>query len=187
MSTPDNRGEDLVDVLIHDHRAIEEKFGELETGSLSAERRRQLVDAVVAELVRHTVAEEQYLYPTVRRVVPDGDRIAEHEIRDHAEAERDMKTLERLDATDPDFEFVLTKLMAEMRQHLLEEEVELFPRLRAGADPSELRELARKAQAVKKIAPTRPHPAMPDVQPVNKLLVPALGLVDRIRDALKRP
>jgi hemerythrin superfamily protein len=186
VSTPQDRSEDLVDVLIHDHREIEEMFGELETGDAGLEQRRRLVNTVVAELVRHTVAEEQYLYPTMRRVLPEGDRLADHEIHDHAAAEADMKRLEGLDATDPDFDLVLTRLMAEMRQHFLEEEVEIFPRLRVAADPDELRALAPKAQQVKRFAPTRPHPSAPDRPPVNRLLDPALGLVDRIRDALSR-
>ncbi|GAA1795042.1 hemerythrin domain-containing protein [Planosporangium flavigriseum] len=186
MSAPQDRGEDLVDVLIHDHREIEELFGELQTGDPGAEERRRIADEVVAELVRHSVVEEQYLYPTLRRVLPEGDRIADHEIQDHSEAEVDMKRLERLEATDPDFEFVLSRLMAAMRQHFLEEEVEVFPRLRMATDPDELRELADRAQQAKKFAPTRPHPAVPANQPVSRLLYPALGLVDRIRDALRR-
>jgi hemerythrin superfamily protein len=186
VSTPQDRGEDLVEVLVHDHREIEEMFAELETGDAGPDERRRMANALVAELVRHTVAEEQYLYPTIRRVLPGGDRIADHEIHDHTEAEADMKRLEGLHAIDPDFDFVLTRLMAEVRQHLLEEEVEIFPRLRAAADPDELRELARKAQLIKKIAPTRPHPGAPDRPPLNRVLDPALGLVDRIRDALGR-
>jgi hemerythrin superfamily protein len=178
---------DLVDVLVHDHREIEELFGQLEpAGGGGPEHRRRVVDALIAALVRHSVAEEQYLYPTVRKVLPDGERIADHEIDVHAESERDMKRLESLDPADPDFEFVLTKLVAEMRQHFLEEEVDLFPRLRVATNPDELRELGNKAQAVKKVAPTHPHPAAPDRPPANKVAGPVLGLVDRIRDALKR-
>ncbi|HUR08087.1 MAG TPA: hypothetical protein VM347_36465 [Nonomuraea sp.] len=41
-----------------------------------------------------------------------------------------------------------------------------------------------KVQAIKKIAPTRPHPSAPDTPPGNKLLGPATGLIDRLRDAL---
>lgn len=37
---------------------------------------------------------------------------------------------------------------------------------------------------MKKIAPTRPHPAAPDRPPVNKIMNPLTGLVDRMRDAL---
>lgn len=186
MSKPQEGSGDLVDVLMHDHRTIEELFGELETGDAGPEERGRTADAVVAELVRHSLAEERYLYPTVRRVLPDGDRLADRETRDHVEAERDMKSLEGLDPNTPDFELVLTKLMAEMRQHILDEEVDLFPRLRVAADPAELRELARKAQQVKRFTPTRPHPLTPTRPPASTLLEPAIGLVDRIRDALSR-
>jgi hypothetical protein len=39
-------------------------------------------------------------------------------------------------------------------------------------------------QAMKKVAPTRPHPSAPDTPPLNKLAAPGAGLIDRIRDAL---
>jgi iron-sulfur cluster repair protein YtfE (RIC family) len=185
VSTAHDRGQDIVDLLIHDHREVEEALAEFEAGDLDAHGRRQLADTLIAELVQHAVEEEQYLYPAIRQLLPGGDRIADHEIRDHAEAERDMKALESLEPTDPRFDVVLTKLAAEMRQHILEEEVDLFPRLRIAADPETLRELGRKAQAIKKIAPTHPHPSAPAQLPVSRLLMPALGLVDRIRDALR--
>ncbi|WP_405427915.1 hypothetical protein [Micromonospora sp. NBC_00617] len=49
-------------------------------GGHSPEYRRQLTDVVIAELVRHAVAEEAYVYPTARKALPDGDQIADHEI-----------------------------------------------------------------------------------------------------------
>jgi hypothetical protein len=72
----------------------------------------------------------------------------------------------------------------EITEHVREEEQELFPRLTANADRQELQSLGRKVEAMKKVAPTRPHPAAPDTPPMNKLAAPGAGLVDRIRDAL---
>ena len=37
---------------------------------------------------------------------------------------------------------------------------------------------------MKAIAPTRPHPSAPDTPPLNKILAPGAGLVDRIRDKI---
>jgi len=34
------------------------------------------------------------------------------------------------------------------------------------------------------IAPTRPHPLASDRPPLNRLLAPGAGLIDRMRDAL---
>ncbi|MGW4152544.1 hemerythrin domain-containing protein [Micromonospora chersina] len=175
---------DVVDVLMTDHREVEAIFVELESRQGTPEHRRRLADVVIAELVRHSVAEEAYVYPAARKALPDGDQLAEHEISEHADAERTMKALESLDPSEPRFDELLTKLTATIRHHVREEESDLFPRLRAACAREELVELAGKVEAAKKSAPTRPHPAAPDHPPANKLLAPGTGLVDRMRDAL---
>ncbi|PSK66240.1 DNA nickase [Micromonospora sp. MH33] len=175
---------DVVDVLMTDHREVEAIFVELESRQGTPEHRRQLADVVIAELVRHSVAEEAYVYPAARKALPDGDQLAEHEIYEHAAAERTMKELASLDPSEPRFDELLTKLTATIRHHVQDEENDLFPRLRAACAREELVELAGKVEAAKKSAPTRPHPAAPDHPPANKLLAPGTGLVDRMRDAL---
>lgn len=186
MSTPDDT-RDLVDVLHDDHRGIEEMFVRLDDGASAVPDldRRRTVDALVVDLVRHGVVEERYLYPTIRRVLPDGAQLAEQGIDDHDEVERGLKRLEGLATVDPEFDFVLVKLSAEVRHHMLIEEVDLFPRLRMAADPVELRDLGRRARQLKRVAPTHPHPGAPHRPPVSRLVDPAIGLVDRLRDALR--
>jgi len=173
---------DLIDLLIHDHREVAELFNRFEDED-DAQRRQDIGEATIAELVRHSVAEEMYLYPAARKALPDGDALAEHEIAEHAEAERDMKALESLEPTDPEFDRLYRKLAAEIRHHMQDEETDLFPRMRAACTADDLAELGRKVGAVKKIAPTRPHPSAPDRPPANMVLAPLAGLVDRVRDA----
>jgi hemerythrin superfamily protein len=175
---------DMVDVLTEDHREVEEIFTQLESLPFGQEERRTLVDQMTMELVRHAVAEEQYLYPTARKLLPDGDEVADRELGEHAEVENLLKDLERLDVGNPDFDSRLTELMAAVRQHVQEEEGMLFPRLVAAAGQDELLDLGDKITRAKRVAPTRPHPSAPDRPPLNKLLAPGTGLVDRIRDAL---
>lgn len=175
---------DVVTVLVEDHRAVEQVFQELESRQGSPEHRRDLADHVIAELVRHSVAEEQYLYPAARKVLADGDQIADHEMAEHAEAEQTMKDLDGLDPTDAKFDKLLDKLMSQIRHHIDDEESDLFPRLQQACERSELAELGEKIIRAKGVAPTRPHPSAPDKPPMNKILGPGLGLVDRIRDAL---
>lgn len=178
------RGKDMIDILIDDHREADELFAELESGRGSVEHRRDLADTVTAELVRHSVAEEEYLYPAARRALSDGQQVAEHEISEHAEAERTMKELEGVAADDPRFDELCRKLAAEIRHHVEEEENDLFPRLREACAEQELAELGKAVEAAKSLAPTRPHPQAPDRPPWNKLLAPGAGFVDRVRDAL---
>ena len=176
---------DVIAVLTHDHREVEEMFAELEKlGAADVDRRRQLTEKVIIELVRHSVAEEAYLYPATRELIPGGDEIADREIAEHAEAEQTMKRIEETDPESAEYTTLMGELMREIRAHIQEEENELFPKLRQNAGAERLAELGGKVQAIKKVAPTRPHPSAPDTPPANKLLGPATGLIDRVRDAL---
>src|SRR5256714_7262381 len=105
---------DMIDALIHDHREVEEMFVELESTENSPERVRELTDNVITELVRHSVAEEQYLYPTTRKALPGGDALADREIEEHAAAERTMKQLDGMDPSDPAFNGLLAELITDI-------------------------------------------------------------------------
>ncbi len=159
-------------------------FAQLEAPDIAVDQRQQLVEQVTIELVRHSVAEEQWLYPAVRQLVADGDTIADKELAEHAEVEEALKGLEQLPAQEPAYADAVAAMMADVRHHLKEEEGELFPKLVAASSPEELRELGAKIEKAKKVAPTRPHPSSPSTPPANRILDPGAGLIDRLRDAL---
>src|SRR5438045_6589469 len=123
----------VIDVLEHDHREVEQMFGELESlrgasTDEANERRKALTEQVTIELVRHSVAEEVLVYPQVEKKVSAEE--AEHARKEHAEVEETLQRLEKLDADDPSFDDELAKLMREIRHHIEDEEGETFPRLR---------------------------------------------------------
>jgi hemerythrin superfamily protein len=173
----------MIDVLVHDHDEVKEMFAEIER-TIDPEVRRDTADRVTAELVRHSVAEEMYLYPAARKALPDGDQLADHEIDEHSEAEELMKRWESMSGDDPEFMTVFRQMSEGVLHHIEEEEGELFPRLRSTMSESDLQELGQKIQRAKSFVPTRPHPSAPDTPPLNKILAPGAGLVDRIRDTL---
>ncbi|MBT2391830.1 hemerythrin domain-containing protein [Streptomyces sp. ISL-1] len=177
-------GGNVIVELSTDHREVEALFAKIETQPVGDKRRRELADELTTELVRHSVAEEQYLYPAVREHVEGGDEIADKELADHAAVERLLKVLEGLDAGDPQFDHLVAKLKLDVSAHVRDEEDRLFPLLAAACTPDALDELGDKIRTAKKIAPTRPHPSAPDTPPGNKLLAPGAGLVDRVRDLL---
>ncbi|MEV6904324.1 hemerythrin domain-containing protein [Amycolatopsis sp. NPDC051372] len=174
---------DLITVITSDHRAVEEVFAELESGTDWAHRK-DLTDHVIAELVRHSVAEEQFVYPAAREYLENGDELADKEIREHAEAEEVMKQLEGLQPDDSQFDDLLGRLIRDVRHHIEDEENVLLPGLRAACSVEELGRLGRKVLDAKKSAPTRPHPSAPDKPPANRLLDPGVAFIDKIRDAL---
>ncbi|MFF7236738.1 hemerythrin domain-containing protein [Streptomyces collinus] len=177
-------GGNVIHELTTDHREVEEIFGRLEALPPGSKDRKLLADQATIELVRHSVAEEAYLYPAVREHVKGGDALADKELEDHAGAEKIMKDIEGLDADDPQFDTLMTRLMSEIRSHVEDEEQNLFPMLQAACSPEALDELGDKVRRAKKTAPTRPHPTAPDKPPANKMLAPGAGLVDRLRDAM---
>ncbi|MGP4043677.1 hemerythrin domain-containing protein [Streptomyces sp. 2A115] len=177
-------GGDVISELTTDHQEVEELFTNIEELPSGDPQRKLFADQATMELVRHSVAEEAYLYPAVREHIPNGDALADKELSDHAAAERIMKDLEGCAADDPDFDRLMSKLMTEIREHITDEEGNLFLRLRESCSADVLNELGDKVRQAKKTAPTRPHPSAPDKPPANKLLAPGVGLVDRMRDAL---
>jgi hemerythrin superfamily protein len=180
-----DRQRDVIEVLEDDHREVEQMFQELESlrGAATDEanaRRKDLAEQVTIELVRHSVAEEVLVYPKVERQV-DAEQ-AEHARKEHAEAEETLARLEKLDADDPAFDDELATLMAEIRHHIEDEEGQMFVHMRQVIDPDELRTLGARVEAFKKVAPTRPHPHVPNEALPRTLAGPAASLFDRMRD-----
>ncbi|MFG3293201.1 hemerythrin domain-containing protein [Streptomyces sp. NPDC048179] len=175
-------GGNVLAELMTDHREVEEMFSRIEAMTGGGQELRDLVDDVTIELVRHSVAEEQYLYPAVREYIEGGDRLADKEIADHGRVEELLKQLEKTDTEDPRTGSLLHQLMTEVSDHVQDEETNLFPKLRQVCSPETLDELGDKVRRAKAMAPTRPHPSAPDTPPGNKLLAPGVGLVDRARD-----
>lgn len=174
---------DVIDELIHDHREVEQMFAEYDA-TTDREQRRTVVDRVIVELVKHSEAEEVAVYPLMRKAIDDGEQVIEREITQHSEAEKVMKQLDGMDANDPQFDVLVHQLMADVREHIAEEEGEVFPQFRQAVSQDELNGLGDKVAGLKKVVPTRPHPMSPDHPPFNALLGPGVGLIDRVRDAL---
>ena len=154
------------------------------TTDAQRKRRKDLVDQVTIELVRHSVAEEAEVYPAVQDKLTEKE--AERARKEHAEAEETMKRLERLSPEDEGFDAELATLMREIREHVAEEEGEMFPRMREVFTQDELDKLGSRVKGVKALAPTRPHPSAPDTPPGDLLMGPVVGLFDRLRDAASK-
>ncbi|GAA2409232.1 hemerythrin domain-containing protein [Actinomadura vinacea] len=180
-------GEDVISVLTQDHRELQDMFDDLQLAATAGEKRRR-ADAVTVALVRHSVAEERYLYPAARRLVPDGESLADREIGDHAEVEKLLGRIGRTDARDPDFDRLVTALVRDVLEHVQDEESSLLPRLARHAGPGELAELGRLVRSVGTGMPAGPRPS-PSARPSRRPAADGRpdsgsGLVDRVRDHL---
>ncbi|EPJ41619.1 putative hemerythrin-like protein [Streptomyces afghaniensis 772] len=166
-------GGNVIQELTADHREVEDLFSQIEALPEADERRRELADRLTMELIRHSVAEEEYLYPTVRRYVDGGDDLADKEIADHSEVERMLKELEDCRPGDGRFDTLILRLKNSVTAHVNDEENRLFPMLADVCSAAALEELGEKARSAKEHAPTRPHPSAPDTPPRTNSSRPA--------------
>jgi hemerythrin superfamily protein len=176
------RRPDAISVLIEDHRTVDELFKRFEkTGDNARKTRRELVDRMIRELSIHAAIEEQLFYPRLREV----GREIKDEVLEGLEEHRLIKELcaelETMPAEHERFGARTTVLIEVTRHHVEEEEGEMFPRARKALSAEELVELGEGLVALKKLAPTRPHPNAPDEPPANLANLGVAG-VDRARD-----
>ncbi|MPZ67547.1 MAG: hemerythrin domain-containing protein [Pseudonocardiaceae bacterium] len=165
---------DLITVLSEDHRAVEQVFDELQSRQGGPAQRSALVQHVIIALVRHAVTEQRYLYPLVRQELPDGDARADREVSEHAEAERVMADLDAVDPDDHRFEALLAELVGQVRNHIEEEEHELFLRLTQAVPGDVLRELGDNVRRLMTAEPATDEQALHSGK----------GTVDTVREAL---
>lgn len=177
-------GTDMVSVLVKDHQEMKDYCRQIEAAA-DAKQRREAADKLTAEVARHSVAEEMYLYPAARKILPNGDELIDEELKEHSEVEELLKQWEKMDGDHPQFMTTFTQIRDGLLQHIdEEEEPKLFPALQSALSREEQEDLGAKITRAKKLAPTRAHPSAPDTPPGNKILGVPVGIVDRVRDLM---
>ncbi|GAB2575820.1 hemerythrin domain-containing protein [Paractinoplanes abujensis] len=140
---------------------------------------KRLAGVVIAELSRHLSAEEQYLYPAVRRTVPGGEELAAREL---AEDRQLLVTLQQLQKSrSPE---TIKNVSDAVRRHVDADAEELLPVLVQMVPIEDLIRVGNRFETAEEAAPTRPHPGTPSTPPWNKVVDPAVAVVDKLRDAV---
>ncbi len=154
-------------------------YGALDEG----EEREGVLKDLIQLVFSHAFAEETVLWPAARRHVMGGERLTARVEEEHQQINDLTADIERLHPGDPEREDKVWRVFALIRQDIRDEEDQLLPALQDSLDASGLRRLGAAWEAVRKSAPTRPHPVVPRRPPGNALLGVPLSCYDRIRDA----
>lgn len=170
-------------ILTEDHQAMLDLIDIIKQAT-DAKTRRDTADTVIAEVVRHSVAEEMFVYPAMEKYLPQGKDEVEHDKQEHAGLVDVMKRFEDVDAEDHRFMELVHELESQLRHHVSDEEDEQFPKLREYISVEERQEMGQKVEQAKRVAPTRPHPNAPQSELFHKTIGPGVGMVDRLRDKL---
>ena len=176
----DSQSQSMTDALRSDHHAIAGWLagdGALShTDEATAER-----ELVVMNLVRHFVAEEQYLYPEVRDVLDHGDEIAEEHLTADRAIEAKLRKLEDPDLTAELLTAVWTELRSRFAAHV-ERQDPIFAALESACSPVRLAHLGDEVSGAEQLAPTRPRSIAPSSPRLNKVASLVEGFVDHVRD-----
>lgn len=183
---------DVFQVLKQDHDEVKSMLARLEDGPKATAgaaadllaRRQQLADEVIIEESKHEAAEQQYFWPALRQLGPEGDRVANEAIDQEVQGEKVLHELGRLNADDSKFEELLAEFTSAARAHIAFEEAHAWPLLRASLTAEQAERLGEKIVQAKNIAPTRPHPHTPPNEAAVKTAGPVAGAADRLRDAV---
>ncbi|MGN9778363.1 hemerythrin domain-containing protein [Micromonospora sp. H33] len=166
-------GRSIADIVDTEHRQLCELVRRLTDPDLEPAPEGGL-EVLTAALSRHLSAEEQYLLPAVRAARPEDTERVDRVI------EGDAALLTALKAMTADR---LADVAGRVRRHV-EEVGALVRGLREVATTEELIRLGNRLEIAEEAAPTRPHPGTPATPPWNRIVEPAVGVVDKLRDAV---
>jgi Hemerythrin HHE cation binding domain len=167
-----------------DHERLDRLLHRLGRSAPGAEEEAALL-AIARLVFPHAFAEESVLWPEARRVLPDGEALTLQVEQEHQEVNELWTTLEELPSGSPERHALLARLTTVLREDVRDEEDELLPRLQEAVDVRRLRVLGVAWEAVRRTAPTRPHPVVSRRPPGNALAAVPLTVLDRGRDALE--
>jgi hemerythrin-like domain-containing protein len=177
---------DVLAQVIRDHREVEERFQQFELydDTSAVGLKRDMFDKISRALSIHVMAEEQVIYPIVRAEIPGGAALADEALADHRQVAEALVALGRMAPTDAGFVVGVNALAGAVRRHVADEERELLPLLAKHLRAPRLQELGKAFTFAETVAPTRPHPGLPDRPPANVVVGLATSLVDRVRDVV---
>ncbi len=148
-------------------RMMDTGDGRRATGNVDEQR--YVAEHVVEDLSVHAVMEEEILYPAMREVLPDGDRLVDEALQEHQEAK---ELLTRIDGKDPqseDARRAFDEWWVPIEHHVEEEEGELS-RLRGALGQERLQQMGQPAKRRRPIR-IRMHPTrLPATSPPGRLL-----------------
>jgi hypothetical protein len=134
----------------------------------------------------HAFAEEAVLWPAIRKMVPGGEPLTLEIEREHQEINELFTELEKAPVDSPQHRELWQRIEALLREDVRDEEDRLLPMLQDAVDRRTLIRLGWAWEAVRRTAPTRPHPVVARRPPGNVVAAAPLTFLDRARDHLDR-
>jgi hemerythrin superfamily protein len=148
---------DAIVVLKEDHKRIRRLFKEFQqAGDNAKAKKANLVNQILEELTVHTYLENEVMYPSVRKALPDLEDDVLESYEEHHVADVLCMELAALTPDDERFDAKTTVLIESVTHHIEEEEQDWFPKVREGLSRKELQALGQTMIDMRDKAPRKP-------------------------------
>ena len=115
---------DVIDLILDDHRRFEALLRQLRDASSDRDAVRKAFSALH---VAHALAEEEHVYPVLRRKDAIDEHEAEHGEEEHAEGHQALLAVLEADRVEGEgFDDLVEELAAKVNHHLTEEELTIL-------------------------------------------------------------
>jgi hypothetical protein len=139
----------VVTLIKEDHQKLEGVFKKLEAGSGDT---KLLLQQVAELLIPHSKAEEEVVYPAIKKIVPSESEDVDDGLAEHHHVEEVLKQLLATDPDEPGADGLLAAMIGEVRHHVEEEEEDILPQLVKEANNQQLAELGEQFEQHKQKA-----------------------------------
>lgn len=173
---------DVVTMIRTQHETIRELFNEVDTAP--PDGRRDSFEELVRLLAVHETAEEEVVYPVVRKANEDAPGIVEQRTAEEDAAKKALADLEGKDLQSAEFATAFAKFRRDVERHAAREEQLVLPLLEQN-DPESLLTMGKVFAVAEKMAPTHAHRMAPESALGNMLVGPFVAMVDKVRDAIR--
>lgn len=138
-----------IEMLMADHRKVDTLFKQYEEAKeADDDSRREIAQAICAELTVHAAVEEEIFYPWLRETLDDDDmEMVEEAQVEHNGAKELIAQIQGARALDEVFDAKVKVLSEYIKHHVKEEEQEMFPAV--SSEKEALDELGQEMEARK--------------------------------------
>jgi hemerythrin superfamily protein len=170
---------EVVEILLGQHAEIRDLLYRVEKSGDQS-----IFEELVRLLAVHETAEEEVVYPSLRRSDPAVSSAIDLRVTEEERAKADLANLEGMTVEAEDFAAAFAFFRRDVESHTEAEEASIFPAL-SGQDDDELVRIGKLLRLAESVAPTHLHPDEPSADTANIVLGPFVAVADRVRDALR--
>jgi hemerythrin superfamily protein len=179
----------ISDAIRHDHRELETLYDNI-LAAKDQDTATRWRNQFVWELARHSIGEELVVYPAFEKYLPGGREMADKDRTAHAHVKNALKQVQNMNTQDNEFSPTLRGLMAELKEHIADEEAHDLPALEDALSKAEDKgasaEMAKSFERTKMLVPTKSHPSAPDRPPFETAVGLLTAPFDKIKDIFSK-